>query len=43
MKNYIDSEQYWEDSVNCDYDYMKAMYEQEIKDRELSYEDQPLS
>lgn len=31
MKNYIDSQEHWEDSVNADYDYKKAM-EKEQKD-----------
>ena len=30
MKNYIDSQQHWEDSVNADYDYMEAMKKEQF-------------
>ncbi len=34
MKNYIDSQEHWEDSVNADYDYKKAMEKQQLDNRE---------
>jgi len=34
MKNYIDSEQHWEDSVNADYDYKKSMEKEQEDNRE---------
>jgi hypothetical protein len=34
MKNYIDSQQHWEDSVNADYDYMEAMEKEQEDNRE---------
>ena len=34
MKNYIDSEQHWEDSVNADYDYKKAIEKEQEDNRE---------
>ncbi len=33
MKNYIDSEQHWEDSVNADYDYKEAMEKEQEDNR----------
>jgi len=33
MKNYIDSEQHWEDSVNADYDHKKAMKQEDNREQ----------
>ena len=34
MKNYIDSQKHWEDSVNADYDYMEAMEKEHEDNRD---------
>ncbi|AGO47997.1 hypothetical protein Phi12:1_gp31 [Cellulophaga phage phi12:1] len=41
MKNYIDSEQHWEDSVNADHDYMEAMEKEESNNREHPFLQHP--
>jgi hypothetical protein len=33
MKNYIDSQQHWEDSINADYDYKKAIEKEQQDNR----------
>ena len=38
MKNHIDSEQHWEDSVNADYDYKKAMEKEQPDNRKQGQE-----
>jgi FixJ family two-component response regulator len=34
MKNYIDSQQHWEDSINADFDYREGRNREQIDDRE---------
>ncbi|AGO49720.1 hypothetical protein Phi13:2_gp110 [Cellulophaga phage phi13:2] len=41
MKNYIDSEQHWEDSVNADHDYLEAM-EKEQEDNIYQQQESPI-
>lgn len=34
MKNYIGSQEHWEDSINADYEHNKRMEKEQIDDRE---------